>query len=86
VIDTGPEGGDRIVAQGTPEEIAKNPASHTGRFLAEVLARRPVKRAGEAGRRTGDAPQDRARSGHACFGLARTLSRVPGGTGAPAPA
>jgi excinuclease ABC subunit A len=48
VIDMGPEGGDgggTIVAQGTPEEIAKNPASHTGRFLAEVLARRPVKRA-----------------------------------------
>ncbi|MGA0595020.1 excinuclease ABC subunit UvrA [Enterovirga sp. CN4-39] len=51
VIDMGPEGGDgggTIVAQGTPEEIAKNPASHTGRFLAEVLARRPVKRAAEA--------------------------------------
>ncbi|NNM72510.1 excinuclease ABC subunit UvrA [Enterovirga aerilata] len=50
VIDMGPEGGDgggTIVAEGTPEEIAKNPASHTGRFLAEVLARRPVKRAGE---------------------------------------
>ena len=48
VIDMGPEGGDgggTIVAQGTPEEIARNPASHTGRFLAEVLARRPVKRA-----------------------------------------
>ena len=50
VIDMGPEGGDgggTIVAQGTPEEIARIPASHTGRFLAEVLARRPVKRAGE---------------------------------------
>ncbi len=46
----GPEGGDgggTIVAQGTPEDIAKNAASHTGRFLAEVLSRRPVKRAGE---------------------------------------
>jgi len=42
VIDLGPEGGDgggEIVATGTPEEIARNPASHTGRFLAEVLAR-----------------------------------------------
>jgi excinuclease ABC subunit A len=40
VIDLGPEGGDsggRIVAEGTPEEIAANPASHTGRYLAEVL-------------------------------------------------
>ncbi len=45
VIDLGPEGGDgggEIVAQGTPEEIAANPRSHTGRFLKEVLARRPL--------------------------------------------
>ncbi|HYF56762.1 MAG TPA: excinuclease ABC subunit UvrA, partial [Salinarimonas sp.] len=45
VLDLGPEGGDgggRIVASGTPEGIAKNPASHTGRFLKEVLARRPA--------------------------------------------
>ena len=49
VIDMGPEGGDgggAIVAQGTPEDIAKAEGSHTGRFLREVLARRPVKRAG----------------------------------------
>ncbi|NNC00727.1 ATP-binding cassette domain-containing protein, partial [Corallococcus exiguus] len=48
VIDMGPEGGDgggQIVAQGTPEDIAKVSASHTGRFLKEVLARRPLKRA-----------------------------------------
>jgi excinuclease ABC subunit A len=47
----GPEGGDgggTIVAQGTPEDIARSPESHTGRFLAEVLPRRPVKRAPEA--------------------------------------
>jgi excinuclease ABC subunit A len=40
VIDLGPEGGHRggqIIATGKPEEIAKNPASHTGRFLARVL-------------------------------------------------
>ncbi|MDB5572390.1 MAG: excinuclease subunit [Hyphomicrobiales bacterium] len=45
VIDMGPEGGDgggEIVAQGTPEEIAANPRSHTGRFLKEVLTRRPM--------------------------------------------
>lgn len=44
VIDMGPEGGDgggTVVAQGTPEEIAASTASHTGRFLREVLARRP---------------------------------------------
>ena len=40
VIDMGPEGGDgggRIVAEGTPEMVAANPASHTGRFLAPLL-------------------------------------------------
>ncbi|MEA2521042.1 MAG: excinuclease subunit, partial [Actinomycetota bacterium] len=42
IIDMGPEGGDgggAIVATGSPEAIAADPASHTGRFLAEVLAR-----------------------------------------------
>ena len=41
VIDLGPEGGDgggRVVAVGPPEEIAANPASHTGRYLKAVLA------------------------------------------------
>lgn len=45
VIDMGPEGGDgggEIVAQGTPEQIIKEPRSHTGRFLKEVLDRRPM--------------------------------------------
>ncbi|MGA1632198.1 MAG: excinuclease ABC subunit UvrA, partial [Phycisphaerales bacterium] len=40
IIDLGPEGGDRggtIVATGTPEEVAANPASHTGRFLKPLL-------------------------------------------------
>nr|VFJ88518.1 MAG: Excinuclease ABC subunit A [Candidatus Kentron sp. LFY] len=40
VIDLGPEGGDGgggIVATGTPEEVARHPDSHTGRFLGEVL-------------------------------------------------
>ena len=42
LIDLGPEGGDRggrIVATGTPEEISRNPESHTGRFLRKVLER-----------------------------------------------
>jgi excinuclease ABC subunit A len=50
VIDLGPEGGDgggRIVAQGTPEEIAQAQESHTGRFLRDVLSRRPLKMAAE---------------------------------------
>jgi excinuclease ABC subunit A len=41
VIDIGPEGGDgggRIIATGTPEDIAASPASHTGRFLSPLLA------------------------------------------------
>jgi excinuclease ABC subunit A len=44
VVDLGPEGGNgggEIVASGPPEEIARNPRSYTGKFLAEVLARRP---------------------------------------------
>lgn len=46
VLDLGPEGGDgggEIVAAGPPEVIAKTERSHTGRFLADVLARRPLK-------------------------------------------
>jgi excinuclease ABC subunit A len=53
VIDLGPEGGDgggEIVAAGTPEDVAKSEKSHTGRFLREVLARRPMKRASVGGR------------------------------------
>jgi excinuclease ABC subunit A len=41
VIDLGPEGGEgggRIVAEGTPEDIARNKHSHTGRFLRKLLA------------------------------------------------
>jgi excinuclease ABC subunit A len=48
VIDLGPEGGDRggeVVAAGTPEEIAENPRSHTGRFLRKVLGGRERRRA-----------------------------------------
>ena len=40
VIDLGPEGGSgggRVVAEGTPEQIANVKASHTGRFLAPML-------------------------------------------------
>lgn len=41
VIDMGPEGGaggGMVVASGTPEDVAANPASHTGRYLAPLLA------------------------------------------------
>jgi excinuclease ABC subunit A len=43
IVDLGPEGGDRggeIVGAGTPEQVAALPASHTGRYLAPMLARR----------------------------------------------
>jgi excinuclease ABC subunit A len=52
VIDLGPEGGDRggeVVTVGTPEEVAAHPTSHTGRFLAPVLAGRGASVAPERG-------------------------------------
>ncbi len=45
IIDIGPEGGDgggRIVATGTPENVAEVPESHTGRYLKEMLSARKV--------------------------------------------
>jgi excinuclease ABC subunit A len=56
VIDMGPEGGFRggtVVAEGTPEEVAKVKASYTGQFLAEILANNravqsPVKKSAPA--------------------------------------
>jgi excinuclease ABC subunit A len=41
IIDLGPEGGEeggRVVAVGTPEQVAKIESSHTGRYLSTVLA------------------------------------------------
>jgi excinuclease ABC subunit A len=41
LIDLGPEGGEAggsVVATGTPEQVAANEASHTGRYLKTVLA------------------------------------------------
>ena len=41
IIDMGPEGGEEgglVVASGTPEEVAAEPGSHTGQFLAELVA------------------------------------------------
>lgn len=43
LIDIGPEGGDRggtVVAQGTPEEVAKNPSSYTGQYVKKYLAQK----------------------------------------------
>ncbi len=43
IIDMGPEGGDgggRVIASGTPEEVAENPASYTGQFIKKYLQRK----------------------------------------------
>jgi excinuclease ABC subunit A len=45
ILDMGPEGGAAggcLIAEGTPEEVAANPASHTGRYLAEKLGLPPL--------------------------------------------
>jgi len=42
IVDLGPEGGDgggRVIATGTPEEVAAHPDSHTGAFLSHTLER-----------------------------------------------
>ncbi|HBA64285.1 MAG TPA: excinuclease ABC subunit A, partial [Lachnospiraceae bacterium] len=43
IIDMGPEGGDRggtVIAQGTPEEVAKSPVSYTGRYIDAILKKK----------------------------------------------
>ncbi len=48
VIDLGPEGGDgggRVVAEGTPEQVAAVKGSYTGRFLAPLLPKATARRA-----------------------------------------
>jgi excinuclease ABC subunit A len=45
LIDLGPEGGDgggRIIATGSPEDVAANSLSHTGRYLAKVIQQQPL--------------------------------------------
>ncbi len=62
LIDLGPDGGDRggeIVAAGTPEAVAKDPASHTGRYLRPILER--AGRLGAAAAKAPKAPKKRER-------------------------
>jgi excinuclease ABC subunit A len=64
LIDLGPEGGEeggRVIATGTPEQVAKVQASHTGGFLAEVLPAPDAKAPKPAARRA--APRRRAAAG-----------------------
>ena len=66
VIDLGPEGGDgggRIVAQGTPEDVAKVKASHTGRYLAEALKRHAARTAPKQQAAAAEAPKAVRRNG-----------------------
>jgi excinuclease ABC subunit A len=84
IVDLGPEGGNgggRVVAEGTPEQVADLEDSHTGRFLAPVLARtaRTPSRATGTGRprnpaatRTGAAKTGAATSGAVRAGGAST--------------
>jgi excinuclease ABC subunit A len=61
LIDMGPEGGEEggmAIAVGTPEEVAAEPASHTGAFLAELL--QPA--ATPSGAKPGKAPPRRRRA------------------------
>ena len=42
IIDMGPEGGDKggtVIARGTPEEVADNPVSYTGKYIHPMLDR-----------------------------------------------
>lgn len=51
ILDMGPEGGEgggTVVGEGTPEQIARIPASHTGKFLAKLYAERPSAERGPA--------------------------------------
>ncbi|GGJ80796.1 UvrABC system protein A [Pilimelia anulata] len=65
VIDMGPEGGHKggtVVAAGTPEQVAANPASHTGRFLGPVLAGvAPAAAGADGARRPARATRTKAR-------------------------
>jgi excinuclease ABC subunit A len=62
IIDMGPEGGEEgglAIAVGTPEEVAAEPTSHTGQFLAELLTPAVRRRTANTGK--GPAPKRRAK-------------------------
>ncbi len=80
VVDMGPEGGDgggQIIATGTPEDIAVNKRSYTGKYLKATLARAtPAKPAGaESG--SSVAPPARRRSGRSSGGEHSTKTAPP---------
>jgi excinuclease ABC subunit A len=66
IIDLGPEGGDKggeIVAEGTPEQVAREPRSYTGHYLAPLLTKSATTPAHpEEGLSAAEAPSRRRRS------------------------
>jgi excinuclease ABC subunit A len=65
LVDLGPEGGERggtIIATGTPEDVARNPASHTGRYLKPILERAGTMPGGRGAVTPAAAPASRTRA------------------------
>jgi excinuclease ABC subunit A len=84
IVDMGPEGGSgggKVIAEGTPEQVARMSVSHTGRFLAPVLAGRghlpPVRGKGRAkangAAKTADATHGAAKTDGATHGAGTAL-------------
>jgi len=81
IIDLGPEGGGgggRVIAEGTPEQVAGDAESHTGRFLAPVLAGRRG-RAGRSAPVASDGAGGRARRAAVRTGTGTRSVRSAGG-------
>ncbi|MGZ6827680.1 MAG: excinuclease ABC subunit UvrA, partial [Mycobacteriales bacterium] len=89
VIDMGPEGGSgggTVVAQGTPEHVATVEASHTGRFLREILAGRGATAPAKPAARTGSARTGATGTGAKGTGAKGTSGKGTAGKPAKAPA
>ncbi|HVO56760.1 MAG TPA: excinuclease ABC subunit UvrA [Dongiaceae bacterium] len=66
LIDMGPEGGDlggKIIATGTPEQVARNAHSHTGKFLARLLQANGAKQSGNGASNSKDAGESSGKPG-----------------------
>ena len=84
LIDLGPEGGDeggRVIATGTPEEVAAVSASYTGQFLADLL---PIKASrSRQPAATGSNAKTTARNGSRASASQRSKAKTPSRNGAP---
>jgi excinuclease ABC subunit A len=84
LIDLGPEGGDeggRLIATGTPEDVAAVSASYTGQFLADLLPIKASRRRGPAA--TGSTAKTTARNGSGASAGQRSKAKTPTRNGAP---